>query len=271
MTPTGRDWTGIPKDNEELFRDYLPFMRQVIARSNKVNLYTQDVEQHLFMKICESNIPSAYRAHLERKRMASLPSTMTGKEAADFLGIKWPAFKVAIWRGRYGDVRKDGTRRPKVDLPTEPVEGHWSHPLTVWRIEDILRMRGYFKSADPSAPAYHIEEVKPTKAHFMAYLSRSIKNHFANWCRTHQRRYGSERVQNPMEDGTPWEATLKDKVMPSGEPWMVLQKTVETIKTYPYGDDVLGMLGDGYSLPEVVSRMKLPRSFLTHVRETARM
>src|SRR5690606_23248474 len=132
---------------------------------------------------------------------------------------------------------------------SEPVSGHWSNPRTVWRTEDVLRMRGYFKKADMSAPAYQATEVKPTRAHFMAYLARSIKNHFANWCRTHQRRFGGERVQSPMEDGTPWEATLKDKVMPSGDSWMALQRTMKVIKRYPYGEDVLSMLEDGYSLP----------------------
>lgn len=65
---------------------------------------------------------------------------VTGREAAQILGITFVRFKVAVWRG----LGRDRTRLPQ-GREARPVQGGWSARSARYRLKDIVRMHSEYR------------------------------------------------------------------------------------------------------------------------------
>lgn len=76
---------------------------------------------------------------------------ISGVEAAEYLGITFARFKVAIWRG----LGLDPNRRPVGSEP-RPVSGGWSAQSAKYRPRDVRRMHAEYRfgTSRNAAPDY---------------------------------------------------------------------------------------------------------------------
>lgn len=98
----------IPKDNNELVRVYAPFVTRLILKYNTVAMNTDDLVQHVWTKMIETDIIAKYHAS-----HGYLPKQLTGLQAASYLQMTWGQFKVAIWRGLFGDKLASSSTMPR--------------------------------------------------------------------------------------------------------------------------------------------------------------
>lgn len=87
----------VPVDYSDLHRTYRSFVARLVTRYNRVTSNYEDLHQHVWLKILESDLIAKY--HLSG---SSPPKKMTADQACEYLGIRWGAFKIAVCRGVYG-------------------------------------------------------------------------------------------------------------------------------------------------------------------------
>lgn len=147
-------------------------------------------------------------------------------------------------------------------------------------------------------PAENVQ-LKATKAHFQAYLSKSIYSDFANWCRTYKRKWAQDRPRFERDSDEPeaesWEDKLRDHSDPQGirqetraalkECIQVLSETLhqsmkgpDTLKCKPVEQTEIQMfdlLEQGVPLPETLRKLDVPervrRNILKSVAEIRRV
>lgn len=180
------DWPeGVPHNYDELFRDWGAYIAKTVARFNKVHRNYEDLVQDIWLRLMNAQF-------LERfvdSAAARLPKEMTAEEACTYLGVTWKQWE-CLMRRNHADADKWA--------PT-PVgyRGEGVHPIKEG-VFPLLSKLTVFKTGEIQA----LHEVDPwrnrpnerkrptiTARGFRAYLTQAVRNHFANFCRTRNRKY----------------------------------------------------------------------------------
>lgn len=174
-------------------------------------------------------------------------------------------------------------KRSKTEWAPTPLEGGWASKKAVFAREDVERYKAEREGNSRSKVHTDIPEVTlPTspRGSFKPYLARAVHNHYANWCRTRDRRY-KEQYLAPMEDGQAWEAFIEDpsaceqehltdlyhtiKLAGSGEQFMS-DVDFDASDTHEKEREVVKLLSEGYTLDEVGKKLDLSPGVITNIR-----
>jgi DNA-directed RNA polymerase specialized sigma24 family protein len=238
----------IPADYEILVRDFSPFVAKVVQRYNNVPRHAQDILQDVWMHLVASDVLAKFQKSLVKGQ-----PTMTGAQAAAYCDVSFHTFSVpfyVMYRSR-----KRGSWFPT------PIEGGYSSQKAVWSTLDIIKLRDMNRfradsrlNPDQPLPEPPVGPVVVTRGRFEAYLTTCIHNHFANFCRTRERR-DQDVYLAPREDGIAWESGIVDC---SESPEECADLRIAISKLGDSGRDVLALLDQGYTLTEACSRVSIP-------------
>lgn len=219
---------GIPCNFDGLVRDFGSYIEQQVAKYNKEGWEEQlvDLRQHIWEKLIASDLLNKFVIRAN----TTLPPLMTGIQARKFLGITgkqwgywmWKASFPDAWRGKHTSaVRRKPQRRFRQSFLPKPIKGKPNSDSALFRGVDIkaLHESGAIKKR-------HFKSERPPVSGrgFKSYLQRAVRNHWSNWCRSHNRRHkerplspdlvltqfddGTCRATSRIEDGGSWESTL---------------------------------------------------------------
>jgi hypothetical protein len=160
-------------------------------------------------------------------------------------------------------------QRARVSTPWAPfpISGHWSSPKAKYSREDIERFAGLLGSTTSTGQTKPPTAKNPVQ--FKFYLATSVHNIFANYCRTADRRCKEHFPGSDLITGVSWEDSLVDSLGPRQENLLSLYQSVRlmtsgkartTIVNVRAEEEVLMLASQGYSLNEIVEKLKLPKS-----------
>ena len=277
---------GVPRDYDELVRDYGDFVARCVARYNKVDRNFKDLLQEVWSKLLGSRVLEKFVESGARR----MPVMMSATEACDLLGLEWLQWKKAMQSKKWLPGPVDGTRCSRTALfatadlvDIDEAMRHVSRPKR--RVRPPFSARG-----------------------FKAYVQRAVHNHFANWCRTRSRRYkeqllspqavlgqqsdGCFRQKAEIEDMSSWENSIAEAMtldeedvvdllgklrkanldLSSDKGAEVLDYLVQQGKACADGPrrnvEVLELIGKGYSLTEAIKRMQQKVRFRERMKVT---
>lgn len=260
---------------KSFFEQFGAFIVHLIAKRNKVTRNSPEIVQELFTQLQEAHVIEKF---FDQAR-DSVPETITTVQAFKLCGVKWDAFRFALWTHRVGvpvhemegqvtrfrqtGGRPDVTRKKTAWMPS-PISGSVQSLKAVYRTEDIIKLSemGYFKKVGVKETPYP----KPTRKYFQHYLASSVNNRFKNFCRGEERHH-QERVWDTfaelrpaVDDPTPWENRLPDLGACNQEARAELSLLIRDIEASPAGavkDDLFNLLGDGYDLDIAIDKLTL--------------
>lgn len=231
------EWpVGLPRNFDELFRDYGDFIAKKVASFNKIKRNEEDLFQEICCKIISSDLLNKFVARAARM----LPETFYAAEAAALMGLTFDEFQVALYY------------KSHMGLSFEPRDGEIvnDHDLArgcvperaLFNSGDIQALDEAYPKFDQKARTLTRQIIWPLQAlGFPAYLTQAIHNHFANWCRTRKRKYqdmllpgstilsatpGGGYTQvgyNP--EATDWEARLVEMTMADDDLISIVEST----------------------------------------------
>lgn len=180
---------GLPKNYDELARQYGDHIAQQVARHNKVAWNLEDLLQTIWLKLIESQVLEKFVA----RASSDLPPTMTALEACDYLGVSFDYWKKNVM---YVAMKKDEQGDERYSWMPKPIEGSAYSKKALFLTDEILVLDecGYVKDRSRTQPKLC---PKITSRGFKSYLNRAIHNHFANFCRSRKRRYSKEHMLDP--------------------------------------------------------------------------
>jgi hypothetical protein len=158
-------------------------------------------------------------------------------------------------------------------VPT-PIEGSWSSRRAVYSRADILRLKeirdkGHCKhhpSEQQPSEQQPIQEEEATQKYFVSYLTWSIHNIYANFCRTQFRRYKEFRCRG---EGTEFMAdpfgSRQESLLGIYEIARVIAG--ESKKPGQVHEEVLALAAKGKSLNTIVRELNLPSLSEKTIRE----
>jgi hypothetical protein len=235
----------VPRDYNELVKNYGGFVARVLRRYDAIGRHTMDLNQDCWCALLASDVLAKFWASL-----AKPSQTMTGAQAAAYLDVKFRTFFMPYYVIFLS--RKQGTWFP------QPVKGRYTSQDTLWNTADIVKLRelGRYKvssrlNPDEPLPELPVSSSVPTKSRFEAYLTVAIHNHFANFCRSKERK-DKDIYLAPCTDGTAWESSVADGGGDSPEECAEVRIAME--KLGESGQEVLSLLDQGYTLTEACSR-----------------
>lgn len=257
----------VPKDYKELYLGFGAFVAKLLSKKNRVktNAQQEDLISHTWCELLRVKILEKYNAS------SVFPRTLTGEQAAKFCGVTFDRWKVMIWRGAKGDMRKktkgDTTRTCRQGVP-RPIRGGWSSRKAVYLSTEVIALydSGAFR---PGGKMVEERIVPSARTRFRAYLGISVGNIFKNFLRTKSRKE-KDLYLDPMEDGTPWEATLTDAFQPSPETNLEVMRIVEEVEIFESGDrDKISnhLVEKGCTMAEVRRRVDIFNSVLGRHKE----
>lgn len=256
---------GVPKNNDQLYREYRVFVERTILSYFKPSPGQQleDIAQHIWMKIIESKTLDKF---VRKARVRKIAARLTAAEAVEYLAITWDQW-LTLMREEHPWL--------------QPVEGSVFSTSAVFTSSQVRNVEesGLFPIVD-AIPAVDMVKV------FRGYLRMVVRNHFANWVRTRVRRHIKDQVV-PNEttrvsgghfttalegDLTSWEDSLPDQTEGSAEDFCDLpdSSSVEDLhqslseqisriqKFVPFSrhEDVFTLIADGCTLLEAISRVR---------------
>lgn len=305
----------IPRDYNELHRDFGNFIAAAIRKHNKVGRNYEELHAHVWKRLVEKDVIQLFMNSVAEK----LPRQLTAIQACAYLGITFKQWKTKMGSYHIGipirskhDPKVIIGRKQRGWMPT-PINaaefeaechkhnaalvarGKDARPVTngsqrrdaIYDIDDIITLstmevllpngtvRGPFVK---QGPMQH-PEIKATKAHFQAYLAKSIFSDFANWCRTYKRKWSQDRPMFHREgddnNDADWEQKLVDPGGASQETRAVLKEAVirisQTLHENMKGADTLQckpveqlemqmyeLLEQSVPLPEVMRKLQVP-------------
>ena len=301
---------GIPRNNNELYIQYQGFVAAALRKHNKVGRNFEELHAYIWKRLIEKDVIRLYLQSVEEK----LPRQLTADQACAFLGVSFDQWKVKMWRFHTGvpiyskfEPKRIIGRRIRGWMPTpinadeftaecqkrnealvaagkepQPVtNGHRSRKA-IFQTEDIVKLLEMMDEDEaPFAKQGAIQppQVKATKAHFQAYLSKSVFSDFANWCRTYARKWSQDRPMYHREGDDNDDANWQDKLIAPGgarqETQAVLKqacvrlsqtlyenmKGADTLKCKPVEQTEMQMyelLEQGVPLPETLRKLDVP-------------
>lgn len=269
-------WSVVVEASNSLRRKYskrpIPISGKV-DRGRKVLLRTSDV-----VKFDSSGlIGSVNRKYPRVCRPEDFGKTMTTEEACVYWGVNHHPF----WQNQMRKVQREAKG---LKQPIRPVKGKLEDPTAVIRTRDVDELdqldRGLLRKSlsDPGFLGARGErqQPRPNVRGFKAYLARAIHNHFANYCRTHNRRC-KEHVLAPQavvcssstgyyqagtaETGTAWEGALVEAMI-SPEEVVDVVSTIRRAKVDPNserGVEILDLVAQGHTIQEALRMQQQPR------------
>lgn len=312
----------VPENYEELQRQYGALIYKLLWKYNKIERNLEDLHSYVWMKILEARLLNRF----EERVQDQVPKVLTAVEACDFLGISWEQWIAAMWGYHKGHSKKnkDGSRKRGrrkrghwMPIPINIAEFQvmgvtgFAAKTALFAFEDIIQLtldrrtknggiRKTFRVmgrdvrdgivAGESRPEGFLKfpEVRVTKLQFQNYLVMAVLNHYANFCRTQERRH-KERPYTPPaymrdEDSPHWESTLPDKkpsvdtMIALSEARQMLSETlhecldgVESCKPIEeHENEVFTSLENGASLMQALRKAELPPKVCKSVLETVR-
>ena len=310
---------GIPRDYTELYKLYAPFVTTTLRRYNKVGRNFEEMYAYVWKRLVEKDVIRLYMDSVS----VQLPPKMTTAQVIDWFGIaedQWVKRMQAHHIGtpikskRGGGIigRRKGPWAPTpINADTFQVEENervaraaargedarpqlaprFTSPEAEFDTEDIMilatmekqlpdgTVEGPFRDMNPR----EMIPVQATKAHFQAYLSKSIWSDFSNWCRTFRRKFAQDKpmyIRPDNEEDADWERNLVDPSGAKQETQTIIRQACTVLsRTLHRGMQELGsnskckpveqtemqmfeLLEQGVPLPEVVKKLEIP----DHVR-----
>ncbi len=169
--PYGWGWPkGVPCDYDAMVQEYGTYVTKTVTRYNKVDRNLKDLLQDVWAKLVGSRLLEKFVEGAARR----LPSTMTALEACEFLGVSFPQWCGTLQRKPWLLLPLEGSRFSKTAIfdTREIIDIDHGAARSLWGNRPVPRMRPEITSRG-----------------FKTYLSQTIHNHFANWCRTRSRKY----------------------------------------------------------------------------------
>lgn len=277
MTTASRP--GIPRDYNELLRNFGPFIANEIRKRNTVVDNFEDAYQEVLLKLFEAQIIEKFHDRVS----GTVPETLTALEACRTLGItfgQWQPKMRAFHTGRPSRA-KDGTRTPAKWMPT-PISGGYTSKTAVFATSDIIQIDSVEIGHEwrHRAPVEPPQQPTATPYQFLNYLGTACRNHFANFCRTRSRKWkdrggdsmpgkrllGENTPQFRTEDGAynnHWEDTIRDEIADTRIEAQVdlsraLDKIAARVPERAMQEEIAKNLSDGYTLVESIKRSSLP-------------
>lgn len=285
---------GIPRDFDELVRVYGTYIEQQVAKYNRKGWEQQlsDLRQHIWEKLIISNLLDRFVVRAN----TTLPPLMTGLQAQEYLGINkknwgWWMWKAGIpndWQGTHtSSSRATPQKRHRLDWLPKPIKGRPNSDTALFRGIDVklLHESGIIKKR-------HFPSKRPPVSGrgFKSYLQRAIRNHWANWCRSHKRRHkerplspeivltqnndGVFRATSRIEGGGSWESSMvvasfsdddvmdlrrfrqecEDAKFDLSSVTTVDKRNGKPTKRARRGLEVLDIVSQGYSIKEAIKK-----------------
>jgi DNA-directed RNA polymerase specialized sigma24 family protein len=215
---------GLPRNYDELAKQYGDHIATQVARHNKVAWNLEDLLQTIWLKLIESRVLEKFVARASR----DLPPTMLALEACEYLGITFAHWKKNVM---YTAIKKAEEGDERYSWMPKPIDGSAYSKKALFLTDDILVLDecGYIQ--EESRTKQRLCPIVTSRG-FKSYLNRAIHNHFANFCRSRKRKYSKEHmldptmVLSPTTDGyrrlgfsksedpnTAWEAALVSAMM----------------------------------------------------------
>lgn len=315
----------IPRNYEELYKQYAGFVATAIRKHNKIGRNFEEQFAFIWKRLIEKDVIGLFLQSAAEKQ----PKHLTALQACSYAGVSFEQWRVKMWRWHVGtpirskhDPKLIIGRRQGGWMPT-PVNADEFRlasrqrnavrnanriakglpPLdlgdtigsrstkALYTIEDVVALlseeklslngnvRGPFRINRPTEAAEVPATMKVTRAHFQAYLSRSIYSDWCNWCRTYKRKWEKDRPmflrQDEEHDDSSWESELRDPRGAAQETQVVLKEAVErlslTLRESMIGLDcekrkplaqtemqMFELLEQGVPLPEAMKKLDVP-------------
>jgi hypothetical protein len=238
----------VPKNYNELHERYGKLIHIVLTKKNKVERNMEDLHSYIWMKILEAKLLERFEDYVR----CQVPKVLTALEACELLGVSWGQWATAMWAYHKGVPRKRQGKRGRIPrkkgrwMPT-PINvaefqarglAGYSAKTALFAFSDIIQLsldERQFKNGSVRKPFLLIGRniqngtvigrdrpegylkfpvVRVTKSMFRNYLIMAVLNHYANFCRTEDRRH-KERPYIPPpfveDEAQAWETNLPDK------------------------------------------------------------
>lgn len=305
----------IPSNYDELFRDYGAFIAAAVRKHNKVGRNFDEMYAHVQMRLVEKDVISLFMQNVAEKlpqRMTAVQACeflgvkwkqwevkmwtyhagdpIYSKDRTRIIGRRqggWMPTPINSDEFRTRIIEQNEKRAAKGLAPkVMPDCPGCQSKNAIFDIDDIITLstdetllkngtvRGAFAKQGPCVRP----EMKATKAHFQAYLSKSIYSDFANWCRTYARKWSQDRPMYHREgdnNDANWEAdliapggarqetqaVLREAVTKLSETLYENMKGADTLKCKPVAQTEMQMyelLERGVPLPEVLRKLDVP-------------
>lgn len=279
----------VPKNYEELQRHYGDHVRNLLNRYNKVERNLEDLHGYIWVKILEAKLLERFQDYVSRQ----VPRVITGLQATDLLGISWKQW-IAAQRGYHQKgVGWMPTPINDLEFKASGVDG-WASKEALYSLVDVFQLTierhighsfrlpfrimgrhvkdGEIVGGERPEGYLKIPELRVTGSQFRNYLTMAVLNHYANFCRTLDRRH-KERppVQRAgREDAPIWESTLVDSSQASPETRAALNEARQIITsalqqhskdpqvTESVEDVIFSRLSDGSSLLQALKEAQIP-------------
>ncbi len=309
----------IPRNYEELHSMYAPFIATALRRHNKVGRNFEELYSYVWQRLVEKDVIELFmdsvRQKLPRRLTAVQACAFLGITFKQWKTKMW-SYHLGVPIYSKHDPEIIIGRRIRGWMPTPLnaldhemrcrehnakliAEGQKPGPVTngsqsrdaIYDIYDIVELsmledpdkRGTVRGRGPFRVVRDTvqPELKATKAHFQAYLSKSIYSDWANWCRTYMRKWEKDRPMFVRETDDPeqetWEQKLRDPAGARQETQIALKQAMGILSTTLHesmrGVDAVALkckpvkqtememfelLVRGVPLPEVVKKLSVP-------------
>jgi hypothetical protein len=315
---TAKDYVA-PKSYEDLQRLYGTHICKLLSKHNKVDRNAEDLNGHIWVKLMEADVLDKFEDHLKKQA----PKVLSALQACDLLGVSWKQWVKAMTHyhldpptvkfqdGRMIEERKGKWMPTPINLAEFQLQGltWYDSRKAIFAFDDIVRLTLDFRvgnmirfpfskmgqeidsdgnviSEDRPEGNAKIPEVHVTEAQFKNYLTISVLNHYANFCRTLFRRHKERPCLETPEDKTPWESNLPDKGPVSQDVMIQLTDAQRLLKDTladcfldadvgkdptALGEIVFSRLREGASLLQALREVEIPSKVCKEVVEIMRL
>ena len=156
----GRWPSNLPKDYKELYEQQGAFIAHLLRKFNSVDRDIRDLFQHVWEQLQKADVLVKYAESLGSEP----PEYVTTDEGMAFLGVTETEFVASMAKAKIA-----------------------KHGRNLWPFDPIIQL----SHEDERFLGFvgDIPTPKASKKHFQGYLTRAVRNHFINWCRTRTRRH----------------------------------------------------------------------------------
>lgn len=296
-----------PRDYKELHQQYGKLIAKLLLKHNRIERNAEDLHGYVWVKLLEAQLLERFERYVQRQK----PRVLSALEACDLLGVPWPQWLLAMSRFHVGTphiapsgqvlVFRVGPWMPTpINMGEFPFCGHLQ-PNALFAYTDIIHLsvsevlptvgqdvQGGILVDLTRSERFKIPGVRVTKAQFKNYLTMAVLNHFANYCRTEDRRH-KERPVIPSvhqdEDSPSWEASLPDTkstdsntLLSLSEARKMLSSTLHEcadgfdlcLPVEEHENKLFELLEDGLSLFQALKQSDLPPRVCRSVLNTVR-
>jgi hypothetical protein len=279
MTHDTSNWPlGVPRDYNELSRDWGKHIQNLVLKFNKVGRNTNDLTSYVWEKLLTSDLLKRY---VERMRTGT-PTGLDALEACIYLGVTWTQWKTQMGffhkglpRGPVDPATGERTRLFGAWMPT-PIRGKLTSQVAMFRFNDIVKV-GANDTFNKHGQVGTLPAVsRSVDSNFAGYLRQAVHNHICNYVRTKERREKerpfdqfhsfTSRVSQSMEDSPDLESLIVDEFNPtnggtaricSPDVSAELNRWGNAIreKTGEHSTEIFGLIEDGCTLQEAVKKL----------------